>query len=65
MALDALDILGDTLPKAKPVPESPKLRPEDIVDVFISLFMPGTLFSPVCSCKEGSTNVYVCVCLGG
>ncbi|XP_058272187.1 calpastatin isoform X7 [Hemibagrus wyckioides] len=32
MALDALDILGDTLPKAKPVPESPKLRPEDIVD---------------------------------
>ncbi|KAK3555661.1 hypothetical protein QTP86_025739 [Hemibagrus guttatus] len=32
MALDALDILGDTLPKAKPVPESPKLRPEEIVD---------------------------------
>ncbi|XP_047661390.1 calpastatin isoform X21 [Tachysurus fulvidraco] len=32
MALDALDTLGDLLPKAKPAPESPKLRPEQIVE---------------------------------
>ncbi|XP_060746659.1 calpastatin isoform X3 [Tachysurus vachellii] len=32
MALDALDTLGDLLPKAKPVPESPKLRPDQIVE---------------------------------
>ncbi|XP_036444363.1 calpastatin isoform X16 [Colossoma macropomum] len=32
MSLDALSALGDTLPTAKPVPESPKLRPEDIID---------------------------------
>ncbi|KAL7844135.1 hypothetical protein SRHO_G00226740 [Serrasalmus rhombeus] len=32
MSLDALSALGDTLPTAKPVPKSPKLRPEDIVD---------------------------------
>ncbi|KAF4077100.1 hypothetical protein AMELA_G00204280 [Ameiurus melas] len=32
MSLDALDALGGMLPDAKPVPESPKLRPEDIVD---------------------------------
>ncbi|GAA6074619.1 calpastatin isoform X1, partial [Tachysurus ichikawai] len=32
MALDALDTLGDLLPQAKPVPESPKLRPEQIVE---------------------------------
>ncbi|KAF5893986.1 calpastatin isoform X21, partial [Clarias magur] len=31
MSLDALDALGDTLPEAKAVPESPKLRPEDII----------------------------------
>ncbi|KAM9450381.1 calpastatin isoform 5-T5 [Clarias gariepinus] len=31
MSLDALDALGDTLPEAKPVPESPKLRPEDMI----------------------------------
>ncbi|KAL7854057.1 hypothetical protein AOLI_G00209010 [Acnodon oligacanthus] len=32
MSLDALSALGDTLPTAKPVPESPKLRPEDMID---------------------------------
>ncbi|XP_072518869.1 calpastatin isoform X10 [Salminus brasiliensis] len=32
MSLDALSALEGTLPAAKPVPESPKLRPEDIVD---------------------------------
>ncbi|XP_046723003.1 calpastatin isoform X12 [Silurus meridionalis] len=32
MSLDALDALGDMLPEAKPVPESPKLRPDQIVD---------------------------------
>ncbi|XP_066501339.1 calpastatin isoform X12 [Hoplias malabaricus] len=32
MSLDALNALEDTLPAAKPPPESPKLRPEDIVD---------------------------------
>ncbi|XP_037401647.1 calpastatin isoform X19 [Pygocentrus nattereri] len=32
MSLDALSALGDTLPTAKPVPKSPELRPEDIVD---------------------------------
>ncbi|XP_017570791.2 calpastatin isoform X23 [Pygocentrus nattereri] len=32
MSLDALSALEDTLPAAKPAPESPKLRPEDIVD---------------------------------
>nr|XP_020448398.1 calpastatin isoform X6 [Monopterus albus] len=31
MSLDALDMLGDTLPADKPKPEAPKLRPEDIV----------------------------------
>ncbi|MCJ8741169.1 hypothetical protein PDJAM_G00067660 [Pangasius djambal] len=31
MSLEALDALGGTLPEAKPVPESPKLRPEEIV----------------------------------
>lgn len=35
MSLDALSALEDTLPAAKPVPESPKLRPEDIVEVCI------------------------------
>lgn len=33
MSLDALEALGGTLPAAKPVPEAPKLRPEEIVDV--------------------------------
>uniref|UniRef100_A0A3B1KKJ3 Calpastatin n=1 Tax=Astyanax mexicanus TaxID=7994 RepID=A0A3B1KKJ3_ASTMX len=32
MSLDALSALEDLLPAAKPVPESPKLRPEDIID---------------------------------
>ncbi|KAL6469855.1 hypothetical protein MHYP_G00209740 [Metynnis hypsauchen] len=32
MSLDALSALGDTLPTAKPVAKSPKLRPEDIID---------------------------------
>ncbi|XP_017278311.1 calpastatin isoform X4 [Kryptolebias marmoratus] len=31
MSLDALSALGDTLPEDKPKPESPKLKPEDIV----------------------------------
>ncbi|XP_053096223.1 calpastatin isoform X7 [Pangasianodon hypophthalmus] len=31
MSLDALDALGGTLPEAKLVPESPKLRPEEII----------------------------------
>ncbi|KAJ7999700.1 hypothetical protein DPEC_G00197130 [Dallia pectoralis] len=31
MSLDALDALGDTLGAPEPVPESPKIRPEDIV----------------------------------
>uniref|UniRef100_A0A3B1JQT7 Calpastatin n=1 Tax=Astyanax mexicanus TaxID=7994 RepID=A0A3B1JQT7_ASTMX len=31
MSLDALSALSDSLPSAKPVLESPKLRPEDIV----------------------------------
>lgn len=33
ISLDALSALEDTLPAAKPLPESPKLRPEDIVNV--------------------------------
>uniref|UniRef100_A0A3Q3B7S8 Calpastatin n=1 Tax=Kryptolebias marmoratus TaxID=37003 RepID=A0A3Q3B7S8_KRYMA len=33
MSLDALSALGDTLPEDKPKPESPKLKPEDIVPV--------------------------------
>ncbi|XP_062867348.1 calpastatin isoform X3 [Trichomycterus rosablanca] len=32
MSFDALDALGDTLPTAQPVPKSPEIRPEDIVD---------------------------------
>ncbi|XP_036444367.1 calpastatin isoform X20 [Colossoma macropomum] len=32
ISLDALSALEDTLPAAKPAPESPKLRPEDIID---------------------------------
>ncbi|XP_034143004.1 calpastatin isoform X29 [Esox lucius] len=31
MSLDALEALGDTLGAPEPVPESPKIRPEDIV----------------------------------
>lgn len=33
MSLDALEALVDTLPEAKPVPKSPKLKPGQIVDV--------------------------------
>lgn len=43
MSLDALEALVDTLPEAKPVPKSPKLRPEEIVDV-MTLFITTILF---------------------
>lgn len=33
MSPDPFDALSGMLPEAKPVPESPKLRPEEIVDV--------------------------------
>lgn len=37
MSLDALSALGDTLPADAPKPESPKLKPKDIVSVRVKL----------------------------
>lgn len=37
MSLDALSALDDTLPADAPKPESPKLKPKDIVSVRVKL----------------------------
>uniref|UniRef100_A0A3Q2EBY7 Calpastatin n=1 Tax=Cyprinodon variegatus TaxID=28743 RepID=A0A3Q2EBY7_CYPVA len=42
MSLDALSALVDTLPEDKPKPESPKLKPEEIVSVGTQLTRKGT-----------------------